>query len=68
MAAQIFAPQFLILTTNNDTQVTINTNSINAIYPVHGGSSSHIFYDGNSVVVTRSYSDLNNDLAAKNCK
>ena len=71
MAAQVFAPLFIVLRTHDDKQITINTSTIQTFEPAIRPDEPIIWCKHGqymNVTVKRSFQDLNNDLAAKNCK
>jgi hypothetical protein len=68
MAAQVFSPQFIIVTTTTNVVVTINTSEIRTVHPWEDGKSVIHLNRGGTYYVNRSYEQLNNDLMAKNCK
>ena len=71
MAAQIFAPQFLILRRVPDKkEITINANNIEGFEEDSPDTTKIWTKNGNymSVTVYRKFGDFNNDVSAKNCK
>lgn len=69
MAAQVFAPQFLLVRTAAGRDEVINTNDITRFYPEDHTNNTIVHVRGfSAMTVNRKFSDFVNDVAAKNCR
>ena len=71
MAAQVFAPLFIVLITHEDQLICVNTDKIESFEPDANPKQTVIWFKNGPYMartVKRPFQSLCDDLAAKNCK